>query len=265
MSDNNGWPGQPGVPMNPERDGAHRLRHSESGLERDSLWLCGGTWVDSDGDFSSSHAAAFYTYLGPCLTPAEVEARLAEALKWRDAIEGLRTLRWNDPVRDHETPLRAVQRLLNFELTAMALDPEIHKAVKAEIAQARREALEEAAQEMDCACPQRGAVLAKLAKDGPLSHHWHCEKSDDCCALRGAAIRALSDTPPGMVLGPRDREDETRAAKILAERNQLIGILQLAVEQSQETGENEPAWLGPACRILNAGFTKAAEKGEANE
>ena len=62
----------------------------------------------------------------------------------------------------------------------------------AALATARKDALEEAAQEMDCACPQRGAVLAKLAKDGPLSHHWPCEKSDDCCALRGAAIRALA-------------------------------------------------------------------------
>jgi hypothetical protein len=68
-----------------------------------------------------------------------------------------------------------------------------------------------------------------------------------------------------MVLVPRDQQAETRAAKILAERNQLIGILQLAVEQSQETGENEPAWLAPACRILNAGFTKAAEKGEGDD
>jgi hypothetical protein len=56
---------------------------------------------------------------------------------------------------------------------------------------ARQSALEEAAEEMDCACPQRSAVLEKLAKDGPLSHHWPCEKGDDCCALRGAAIRAL--------------------------------------------------------------------------
>jgi hypothetical protein len=206
MSDNNGWSDQPGVPLNPEQDGAHRLRHSDSGLERDSLWLCGGTWVDSDGDFSISHAAAFYTYLGPCLTPAEVDAR---------------------------------------------------------IQQAKRDALEEAAQEMDCACPQRGAVLAKLEKDGPLSHHWPCEKSDDCCALRGAAIRALSDTPPGMVLVPRDQQAETRAAKILAERNQLIGILQLAVEQSGDK-DKEPAWLDAACRILNAGFTKAVKAGEGN-
>ncbi len=65
--------------------------------------------------------AKWYRYLGPCLTPAEVEARVSDALKWRDAIDELRTLRWNDPVRNHETPLRAVQRLLNSELTAMAL------------------------------------------------------------------------------------------------------------------------------------------------
>ena len=67
------------------------------------------------------------------------------------------------------------------------------KELEAALKQARLDALEEAAQEMDCACPQRGAVLAKLAKDGPLSHHWPCEKSDDCCALRGAAIRALGE------------------------------------------------------------------------
>lgn len=86
MSENNGWPGKPGVPLNPERDGAHRLRHADSGLERDSLWLCGGTWVDSDGDFSIPHAAAFYTYLGPCLTPAERDALKAEKVNLRDDL-----------------------------------------------------------------------------------------------------------------------------------------------------------------------------------
>ncbi|MFN7341298.1 MAG: hypothetical protein ACK5VI_09500 [Opitutia bacterium] len=78
-----------------------------------------------------------------------------------------------------------------------------------------------------------------------------------------ASIEALSDTPSGMVLVPRDREDETRAAKILAERNQLIGILQLAVEQNGDK-EKEPAWFVAACRILNAGFTKAVKAGEGN-
>ena len=54
-----------------------------------------------------------------------------------------------------------------------------------------------------------------------------------------------------------------RAAKIVAERNQLIGILQLAVEQSGDM-DKEPAWFDAACRILNAGFTRAV-KGEGHE
>jgi hypothetical protein len=70
---------------------------------------------------------------------------------------------------------------------------ELNHDTDALMEQARQSALEEAAQDMDCACPQRAAVLAKLEKDGPLSHHWPCEKSDDCCALRGAAIRALKE------------------------------------------------------------------------
>jgi hypothetical protein len=61
----------------------------------------------------------------------------------------------------------------------------------------------------------------------------------------------------------QQRQAETRAAKILAERNQLIGILQLAVEQSGDM-DKEPAWFDAACRILNAGFTRAV-KGEGNE
>ena len=64
----------------------------------------------------------------------------------------------------------------------------------------------------------------------------------------------------------RIAELEAAVATIQAERNQLIGVLQLAVEQSGETGENEPAWLGPACRIMNAGFTKiAALEGKRDE
>ena len=59
-------------------------------------------------------------------------------------------------------------------------------------------------------------------------------------------------------LQARVAELERLGKAIATERNQLIGVLQLAVEQSAETGENEPAWIGPACRILNAGFTKIA-------
>ncbi|MFN8993574.1 MAG: hypothetical protein ACK5X3_07925 [Pseudomonadota bacterium] len=57
----------------------------------------------------------------------------------------------------------------------------------------------------------------------------------------------------------QQKEAETRAAKIMAERNQLIGILQLAVERSGDK-DKEPAWLDAACRILNAGFTKPVKR-----
>ena len=67
-------------------------------------------------------------------------------------------------------------------------------------------------------------------------------------------------------LQARVAELERLGKDIATERNQLIGVLQLAVEQSAETGENEPAWIGPACRILNAGFTKiAALEGKKDE
>jgi hypothetical protein len=78
-----------------------------------------------------------------------------------------------------------------YAATGLTLGAEAAEKIGQMIQQARRDALAEAALEMDCACPQRGAVLEKLAKDGPLSHYWPCEKGDECCALRGAAIRAL--------------------------------------------------------------------------
>jgi len=158
MSDNNGWPGKPGVPLNPEKTGWHWL---SGALERPAAfeWLAHKqAWLfhraQPEDQAMAPPAFGSWTYLGPCLTPAEVESHKHAAVI-------------------------AYANLLN-----LPAPPNL-------IAQARRDALEEAAQEMDCACPQRGAVLAKLAKDGPLSHHWPCKKSDDCCALRGAAIRAL--------------------------------------------------------------------------
>ena len=68
-------------------------------------------------------------------------------------------------------------------------------------------------------------------------------------------LRAARDA-----LQARVAELERFGKAIATERNQLIGVLQLAVEHSGDSGETElfSAWLGPACRILNAGFTKSA-------
>lgn len=89
-----GWPdaARPGMPMEPERDGWHWLQWV--GLfPADTLghtnpvaryWEKDGWW---DG---SMHRHARYWqqgwhYLGPCLTPAEIEARVAAAR--REGIE----------------------------------------------------------------------------------------------------------------------------------------------------------------------------------
>lgn len=76
-----------GRPENPERDGWHFLRHIHQpadDLPLVRLWEADGTeWPDYDYDLAG--VAARYRYLGPCLTPAEVEARVAAAQ--REGIE----------------------------------------------------------------------------------------------------------------------------------------------------------------------------------
>ena len=58
-------------------------------------------------------------------------------------------------------------------------------------------------------------------------------------------------------------ELEAAVATLMAERDQLIGALQIAVERSGDM-EHPPAWVDAACSILNRGFLKvdrAALKG----
>jgi hypothetical protein len=74
MSDNNGWPGKPGVPPN---EGwwwilfpldVQGIRYFDG-----ELWRIGGQLADPK-DFAT------YALIGPVLTPAEVEARVKEVL-----------------------------------------------------------------------------------------------------------------------------------------------------------------------------------------
>jgi hypothetical protein len=81
--DNNGWPGKPGVPLNPERDGAHWLK----GYTEDAcMWQDEGWYIPGySHKLDDETVASRYSYLGPALTPAEVDARVKEAR--RDAME----------------------------------------------------------------------------------------------------------------------------------------------------------------------------------
>jgi hypothetical protein len=94
MSDNNGWADQPGVPLNPELNRFHWLLRK--GEQWPEAWRwdpdadgCGteysGAWAESEGDGQPEGMAKWYRYLGPCFTPAEVDARVAQAK--RDALE----------------------------------------------------------------------------------------------------------------------------------------------------------------------------------
>ena len=94
MSDNNGWPdpARPGVPLNPDQEGWHWLEYIGPGSGKIIVtpnmhkWT-GSYWVSQGGGGGTlpGYYEKNYRYLGPCLTPAEVDARVAQAR--RDALE----------------------------------------------------------------------------------------------------------------------------------------------------------------------------------
>ena len=57
------------------------------------------------------------------IVTTERDARAADALKWRDAINDALT-NWLSPIEDHEAPADALQRLIRLEINA-ALDPAV--------------------------------------------------------------------------------------------------------------------------------------------
>jgi len=79
MSDNNGWPGKPGVPLNPERDGWHwiSLLGGKDNAQVIEWFSDAMRWDETD--WTTEDFGLHTRYLGPVLTPAEVDARIATA------------------------------------------------------------------------------------------------------------------------------------------------------------------------------------------
>jgi hypothetical protein len=88
MTETNGWPGQPGGPLNPEKDGWHwclsplgddlfpcfwRAAGEASNLKWPGKWP--GKWLYRRNDWNPKEC----TYLGPVLTPDEAAALQARA------------------------------------------------------------------------------------------------------------------------------------------------------------------------------------------
>jgi hypothetical protein len=192
-------------------------------------------------------------YVGPALTPAEVDARVAVALnpeRWRGAINDALT-NWLSTIEDHETPKDALQRLIRLEVMA-ALDPAVSQSAADLVAKARRDAREEAAR-----------LARHYATIVPMHGSLKCdiyEAAAQAATEVAASIEALSDTPSGMVLVPREPTDAM-----------IKACLQAALDFMAETkttevhpGQTYPSPSESARRYWRA-MVKAAEKGESNE
>jgi hypothetical protein len=72
-------PDNPGVPLNPERDGRHWLFDAESNVSFPEFWVSGmGAWAVGDAWTARMVAEMGLHYQGPVLMPAEVDALRAE-------------------------------------------------------------------------------------------------------------------------------------------------------------------------------------------
>ena len=91
---NNGWPGEPGVPLNPEEPRYHWVEGCD-GENTIVFWRGhGGDTHHENGDLKDlDHWSGYpmwiaqdWTYLGPCLTPDEASALKAERARLREAL-----------------------------------------------------------------------------------------------------------------------------------------------------------------------------------
>ena len=86
MTNSHGWPDAPGVPENPERDGWHWLSLPDEDCEPYEWLGSDGRCADLGGVWNAithgpeNAARLGYRYIGPCLTPAAVTARVAAAV-----------------------------------------------------------------------------------------------------------------------------------------------------------------------------------------
>ena len=106
MTDNNTWPGKPGVPLNPERGNTwHWLRHGNGEIVP-RWWSCSYWQAVGGGGCANIYpheaAKAWPGYLGPCLTPAELESRVTQAR--RNALEEAALAAENEPEPENDPP-----------------------------------------------------------------------------------------------------------------------------------------------------------------
>ncbi len=131
MTDNNNWPGKPGVPLNPDWTGAHHWL-SYQGEEPGLYEWDGKYWKMGGGHAPMDYVVDHFTYIAPVLTPAEVDARVKQAR--RDALreaaqraEDYATTVWQHgsiPDNPHEC---AVQVAFEIQTSILAMADEAER------------------------------------------------------------------------------------------------------------------------------------------
>jgi hypothetical protein len=141
------WPDpeNPGVPMNPERDGRHWLFDAKSNVSFPEFWVAGmGAWAVGDAWTARMVAEMGLHYQGPVLMPAEADALRAENARLRDALreiaekaaapgyapEQCRSIWWMaraalDPVEQQERRAKALAELAEMDADLLDIDPEV--------------------------------------------------------------------------------------------------------------------------------------------
>lgn len=141
------WPtDRPGYPMHAERDGWHWLKHPEDLRPFPSPWNAElGGWPSGALHSPQGIIDLGFTYLGPCLTPAEVAAAVQAEREACAATCSARITRWaagHDAIDAGRTVAAAsCADAIRARGDTFALD--------AALAQARREGMEKAARIAD--------------------------------------------------------------------------------------------------------------------
>lgn len=182
MTDPHGWPdaSKPGYPESPERDALRLAAELEAAAVRalldDPAPQIDPEMLKAAARMLQSVAAREAAASEACIeaTARAIYQQWFEQPGWVPWVEHGNSTRQDD-----------ARRLARRALPLPA--PDALSRVRAE---ARREGMEKAAQEVDCGCAARADVLARLATDGDKRASYLCVHGDVCCALQAAAIRA---------------------------------------------------------------------------
>jgi hypothetical protein len=135
-----------------------------------------------------------------------IDAQIASALKWRDAINDALT-NWLSPIEDHEKPSDALQRLIRLEVMA-ALAPKVSQSAADLVAAAHKEWLAELNHDTD-------ALMENARRDGlEEAARWHDEQGRFWME-KGREVSAL-DSQSGLNLLAKAAEHRKHAATIRA-------------------------------------------------